>query len=531
MKRWRGVVLAVLSSCLLWSCSSSGGNIIDPPPAGGGRVQGTLGQGAGGATVRLDGTDLTTRAAADGSFVLDDVPPGEYTLAVEAAGGQGAAVLCRVQDGRITTIPQLPLTTGGQISGLVLSRTRQDGPLAGAKVTVRRVDYVWDYAGAAKPEIVDELGGTQPGGGGATDDLSYPPRITTTDGDGSYRFTGLPEGPYVVEVTADDHESTESATWVSPGLTSPVDVSLLVIDPDNAELTGRILGRVDGVSVPLAYVTVSLWPQDTAVILRSHEEGGEGESEGGEGESEGGVGDGGEPGDDDINDVNDLFDATGWGQGGPPDDVDPWFLPPWAIGKQTMTDENGEFALRNVPPGDYVLSIWRYGYEQISQDITLGVRDRETFNQTIDSTLVEVSGTVFGRLEGGDVVPLEGAYVHGFANVWGPVAEIGADDSEVGFGDGAAGNLGAPDAMPPDDRGSAVTDANGNYTITVEAGRVALEIWADGYQWSWTEFSVDRTGASGVDVILEPWSDEFGGGGGGEDGQPPRPMPLGAPNG
>lgn len=576
MRRWScWYVLLALGLASLVGCGSSSGG-PGPGPSDGGRLQGNLGPENAGAVVSLDGTELEATVSPDGSFVLENVPPGEYTMAVEGGGYEGGAVLCRVVEGETTEVGEVPVAMGGRITGVVTIASRQEGPIEGARVTLRLTQEIWLYGGAAPPGMLDDItnaggseGATPPPGepGDDGESINYPPRTVLTDVNGEFDVNGLPSGPYLVSIEADGYESTETATWVSPGMTSPVDAQLVFIDPNNATVNGRVTTVENGETVPLAYVVVDLWPTDLGFLAgrsRQDDGGGDGGNEGGDGGSEGGEGGDGQT--DDGNGGEEVLTADGGGEGGNgdggdgqtddgaggggeeqvnledgggemppnagggmgddygygfedgagapgrpmPDDIDPWCLPPWRWGKQAMTDENGEFSIANVEPGEYVVNIWRFGYTPVQEVITLTERDVETLNKTLESLLTTVSGTVFGRTEGGDLEPLAGAFVSGYAMVWDPWV----DPAEDGKEDGSRQAPGEPTI------GWAETDAEGRYEITLEAGRVWVEAWKEGYAPSGTDFSVTMDGATGVDLILEP--DGSGGGDGGDD--PVRPM-------
>lgn len=507
----RGCVCAGFMALLLAGCGS-GGSGTTPTPSGGGRVTGNAGANAAGGTVRIEGTNLRANVAADGSFTVDGVPPGEYTLSVISSDGQGAVTLVRVVDGSTTQVGDLEVAPAGQITGLVTAPDANGRlrPVPGARVTARMVPLLWAYAAEADPGVANGIrnsGGSRQNSGD-TNDMA-PPRVTTTDSNGSFQFAGALPGSYSVEVSAEGYESAEVGTWVGEGMTSPVDVQLIRIDPDNANLSGTITELVDGQRRPLAHVRVDLWPifEGGDVIVRPmgrQDEGNDEPSGGGE-----------EP--------DDIATTTA-----PPPQrpsIDPgdnaWYVPPFYWGKMAFTDEQGRYAIRNITPGRYMLTIQRYGYGIVQQEITFAQRDNQTVNATLESNLATVSGTVYGLDEQGRPRPLAGAWVSGSTGYYEIVAGFteGGGGGGVPGSTGASGNAASPDGVSYYDPypGSAVTDENGRYELTVEAGHVWVNAWAEGYEPGFAEVDVAVGRRENVDLTLNRWSEDNGG---------PRPLPL-----
>ncbi|MBI2300797.1 MAG: carboxypeptidase regulatory-like domain-containing protein [Armatimonadetes bacterium] len=504
MYRWGRLATALLSALALSTMVACGGGTpgSNPPPGGTGRIEGNLGPEANGATVRIEGTDLTSRVGPDGTFVVNGVPPGEYTVSVCNAGtGQGATVMVRVLPDDTTVIPPVDLAPTGQITGIVsaqLANGLPGAPIAGARVTARWTPLFYEYAadGSVPPGMVNEVNAAGGAPGRQADnngDAVQPPRVATTDANGSFLIPGAVPGVYVVTVEADGFENGETGTWVEPGRTGTADVQLVRIDPDNASVSGIVTQTREGSPEPLAQVLVQLWPRFPW------------------------VGNGGTPPPPGPLDLNGIVK---------PGD-DPWTVPPFFRAYSALSDEQGHYQITNVVPGDYTLAVFRFGYQSVQRDITLAAREQRVENVNLQYILTHVTGTIFGRLENGQVAPLAGVWVNGYT------ASIRPDEPPVaifGATDPANGRQDRPGILPPiPPDGAAITDENGHYDVAVEAGHVYLNAWMDGYNSAFVELKVDAGGATGVDMILEPWTSPYpidygggvdggGGGAGGNEG-------------
>lgn len=513
MRCSRWIWTSALALMFLAGCGGGTGTNSTPPVSKTGTLRGQLGSAAGGADVRLDGTSLSARANADGSFELPDVPPGEYTLSVTKAGGGGAAKLVRVAGGAVTEVGQVTLEPVGQLAGLVhgVANDNSQVPLANARVTARQVWYLEAYAAQADPEVKQGIEETQPAGRQAATQTETPPRVAYTNAAGSFTMTGLTEGPYTLEVSAEGYENGSNGTWVSAGHTTSADVRLRAIDPDNANLSGVVQSNAGGVIAPLAHVMVSLWPVYDGPMPMF----GEGDVAG---RQEGDAGGGNAtPGD------------VGWAPPGTIDQ-DPWYMPPWENAKETTTDEQGKYALRNITPGKYVLTFQRYGFRTITRELEFSARQSMAQNANLEYILATVSGTVFGRDTNGVPQPLAGAWVNAYSYSVQPVYEAdgtafsggsAVPPTEIGQADLPVSNDASMMWPPPN---AAVTDANGHYTLQLEAGHATVSAWADGYYGSWSEVDVTAAGRDGVDLLLLPYTGEPGGG-------VDRPLPADAAGG
>jgi len=228
-------LLMVLAGC------SGGGNSL----AGSGTVSGSVllpGEAmirdGGDMTVGIDGTELATRPAADGSFRLTGVPPGTQTLYVISGDGYLArSVVAIVEEGRETNVGNLELVNAGWIAGMITS-TATGQPIAGARVTV-----INDLAAEAVAI------------------LPCPIRVTNTAADGTYTVRGLPEGAYAVTIEKRDFAPVSLVIDVFAGRTTLGDAALTPISLLEGSMAGTVYSITDsGETTPLAGALVCLSP-------------------------------------------------------------------------------------------------------------------------------------------------------------------------------------------------------------------------------------------------------------------------------
>jgi large repetitive protein len=143
-----------------------------PEGRGGGQGRGPFGGGAFGGASAAEPTSLHSD---DGSFALDDVPPGRWSLEATASGFQrGRAGGVVVEEGGTTRGVAIRLSRGGVVSGRVVE-ARSGQPVLGATVMARL------------------SGATGGGRGPGTTDT-----VQQTDDDGRYEIGGLAPGNYTL---------------------------------------------------------------------------------------------------------------------------------------------------------------------------------------------------------------------------------------------------------------------------------------------------------------------------------------------
>jgi hypothetical protein len=151
-----------------------------------------------------------TLHADDGSYAIDNVPPGAVNLTARAAGYlTGSRVDINTEDGKTVTGIDIQLDRGATISGHV---TSHGAAIAGAEVL-------------QASERTMQLG---PQGGGVT-----------TDADGMYKLDGIAEGERLIEFHKTGFITAQKPVEVKSGKDVQVDAEL---DPGH-ELRGRVIDR------------------------------------------------------------------------------------------------------------------------------------------------------------------------------------------------------------------------------------------------------------------------------------------------
>ena len=175
---------------------------LNPGNVTGSVVNGS-GQGLSGATVSAAG--LTTSTAADGSYVLSNLPAGQITIDASLTGFQSGSTTVSVVAATTTAAPAITLVSGsGSITGSVKST-----------------------AGAA-------IAGASVGFGGGT---------ATTDANGNYTLAGVPVGTVQLVASASGFQSVTQSVTVSGGATSTANFTLAA-----GAATGTVTGKITNAS-------------------------------------------------------------------------------------------------------------------------------------------------------------------------------------------------------------------------------------------------------------------------------------------
>jgi protocatechuate 3,4-dioxygenase beta subunit len=196
--------------------------VMDTASAIRGVVVDTHGAPVAGANVHLrDGS--STRTSADGSFVLEQVTPGEHELAVEI--GDHYFVRSTV-DGDTPTLATVTVTVAlGEIQTTRLVIEREAATVAGV---------VRDGTGAPMRDVVVELADS-------SDNAAAPPVLTGDDG--RFRFAATQGASYHLHASAAGRG--ERLLDVKPG--DPVEVML-----ESAAITGIVEGAPGELSITLS---------------------------------------------------------------------------------------------------------------------------------------------------------------------------------------------------------------------------------------------------------------------------------------
>lgn len=335
----------------------------------------------------------------DGSFVVENVPPGTVTVIAEVPGYPPAvSEPMTLPEGTERTGVRLRIEPGLTIDGIVVGE--EDEPVAGAEISVR------DQSGR---------GSFGPGGGQAT--------VAQTGADGKFAVRGLAKGRYYVSA-AKEGLTPATETNVEPATSTNL---RLVLAPGK-DVAGRV---VDGQSAPIAGIRVSLAPMSGQRAPRSLQA-----TTGPDGTFRiPGVPVGkwkvtaGPSGTSDLNYTTETKEGIDAGdesvlirldegypiagrvaddQGRPAVGLRVTVFPteqrPGATAKNTQTGADGTFALPGLPPGDYRLSLQgrgEYAPLQLSS-VPAGTR-----NLTLVLTrAAAIEGRVFGP-DGAPVVNVQ----------------------------------------------------------------------------------------------------------------------------
>jgi hypothetical protein len=176
-----------------------------------------------GANVSLDDFDLNTTSGSDGSYTMDGLKGGAYSLTATAVNHEPLTRVVTLPVGGFARLDFALASQMGSISGVVLHATSLE-PIESANVSVR---------------------------------VEGPPPVTitvTTEVDGSYYVPNLPAGTYSVTVSLDGFNASiiEDVEVVSGADTTDVDVLL-------EEKPTKLLGTVRSGTVLLVGANVSVW--------------------------------------------------------------------------------------------------------------------------------------------------------------------------------------------------------------------------------------------------------------------------------
>jgi protocatechuate 3,4-dioxygenase beta subunit len=188
------------------------------------------------------------RAAADGTFKLRDVAPGEYFLEATGVTGdrgiESSSMLLTVIGPDIEGIV-LRADAGGLVAGRVVTDSGEALPSSAARVTTRSARF--DRSSTPDPATEDGL---------AAADGRFTRRGPT--GPAFVRISGLPTGWTLKRVQIGDREVTDVPIDIRPGLTVP-DVTVVI-----SKRLGGIGGTVTDAQGRPSDVPVVLFPADAA---------------------------------------------------------------------------------------------------------------------------------------------------------------------------------------------------------------------------------------------------------------------------
>ncbi|MGB2825185.1 MAG: carboxypeptidase regulatory-like domain-containing protein [Thermoplasmata archaeon] len=176
-----------------------------------------------GINISLDDFGLNTTSGSDGSYTIDGLKGGAYSLTATAVNHDPLTRVVTLPIGGFARLDFALASQMGSISGIVLHATSLE-PIEDANVSVK---------------------------------VEGPPPVTitvTTEVDGSYYVPNLPEGTYSVAVSLEGFNTStlEGVEVVSGAATTDVDVFL-------EEKATKLLGTVRSGTVLLVGANVSVW--------------------------------------------------------------------------------------------------------------------------------------------------------------------------------------------------------------------------------------------------------------------------------
>lgn len=177
--------------------------------------------GLGGLTITASAGEITRTATTvtgdrAGTFVLPDLPvPASYTVTVSG-------------DGYATQTRQIDLTSAG-ISPLDIAMTSIGGTVQGT------VTEPGGHGIAAVGLVLDGPAGTYK-------------TMSASDADGTFRFSGIAPGEYVLTAVAFGHEPASSQVTVVSGGSATVDLVLPIVPGDGIKASSFIRGSVHDAS-------------------------------------------------------------------------------------------------------------------------------------------------------------------------------------------------------------------------------------------------------------------------------------------
>ncbi len=178
-----------------------------------------------GARVFLDGTQFATKSTSDGSFLIEKVPPGTYSISVIHPRFDSLSVPAPAATIELRPNEERMAQLAGPSAATVLARTCNADERADGRAALR--GHVRD--GVSAGPAIDArvtlswrgLRETTPGQAAITDRT----RMTQTDSAGRYAFCGLPEGvKMTARVVADDRRSTPVDVILPEGELSVLDI-------------------------------------------------------------------------------------------------------------------------------------------------------------------------------------------------------------------------------------------------------------------------------------------------------------------
>jgi hypothetical protein len=411
---------------------------------------------------------------AEGKFVTG-IWNGAYTLSVSAENYFYTSASLQVSGADLTTtIDMEPVPSpNSTLVGTVVDQAT-GAPIEGAEIWVYP-DY--SYLGNCW-------------GGYAATEAVY----TDANGDYSAQVYG---GANYVSIYADDYYSYWGSVNVPDNFNMAFDAALFpVVEPETVSVLKGMVADDGGAGIPGASVQVVFWPNTYCYDYMATNEYGASAGFGSAPEEprmDGGYG---------------YADPAGAYFGG-------YYGQPWYY--ETVTGAGGAYSLA-VPIGELSVSVWADGYYAYYGWTSVAEAGTYWLNATL-SPVPQPDATIEGAvIDATTGEPIKGAYVSAYL-MRDPVAmyDMAVEEGDISTGVDGAGSASAP-AIAPEKigyydpygfyYGEAVTDANGQFSIEVPHGEQAIDVWAEGYAYYSTTFSIEAGQTLVVELSLSRSSDE-----------------------
>ncbi len=170
--------------------------------------------------IRGNTVRYSTTTAANGTYTLSNINPGNYTLVFSASGYQTHAVGAHPPNNQTTIANASLVPNGGSIQGTVTNAITSL-PIAGASVSVFQ-----------NRTLIAS---------------------STTNGSGTYTISDLPPDSYVVLVSATGFQQQIEGATVSSGMTTTADFAL---QPNPGSISGQVTDALTSAPIEGAHIAV-----------------------------------------------------------------------------------------------------------------------------------------------------------------------------------------------------------------------------------------------------------------------------------
>ncbi len=297
-------------------------------------------------------------------------------------------------------------------------------------------------------------------------------------------------GANYISIYADDYYSYWGSVNVPDNFNMTFDAALFpIVEPETVSVLKGTVADEDGTGISGATVQVTYWPNTYCYDYLGAEK-----ADGSPAEA--------------TNPVTADLNGDGY-------NYYSYYGQPWYY--ETVTGAGGAYSLA-VPIGELSVSVWSegfyayYGWTSVAYDGTFWLNATLSPAPEPDAT---IEGAVTDATTG---EPIEGAWVSAYL-MRDPVAmyDMAVEGGEMGTGVGGTDSASAP-AIAPDAIGyydpygyyysEAVTDGEGKFSLEVPHGEQAISVWAEGYAYYSTTFSLAEDETLTVELSLGRAADD-----------------------